>query len=90
MQGLSAGDFALPSDEDTPTKPFKVVCDLRVAGHVAGELFGPETHVGFRHRGHSATLMTVPKAAVYEQRDPVLRKQDVRPARQAGTAQTVS
>lgn len=58
-----------------------------VAVAVAGDLGFPEVDVRFRLRRIAAALMSMPEAAVYHDRDSVLRQNDVRAAGQLSVLQ---
>lgn len=82
--------LALPDDQRRPTQLLEPVRFLRISCNVRGELRRPEGRVAGRRGRESAAWVSVPEAAVDEERDARTWKHDVRPTRQASGVQPES
>jgi hypothetical protein len=75
--------FALPDLNAVPTHFFQVSTVAFVSQNVSLELSFPVIDIRGRH-GRADTIVTVPKAAVHENRDCSRREHEIRGTRQIG------
>lgn len=82
--------IALPDHQSGPAEPLEGVPYLSITLNVSREFLLPEVPPGGWHRCLWAVLMTMPKAAVHEQRHLVFGKREVRAAREIGSMKSIS
>ena len=80
---LGPTSLALPKRQHAPTCVNQRSLLLLISRGVAIKFLPPELDTSFRHRGLATTRMTVPEAAVDENRRSVLRQDDIGRAGQA-------
>ena len=80
---LGSTSFTLPNRQHTPPRVDQRSLFLLVPREVAIEFLLPERDTSFRHRSLAAIRMTVPEAAMDENRRSVLRQDDIGRAGQA-------
>jgi hypothetical protein len=81
--GRSLPNGTLPDNGSPPAMFLKVSLALAIATNIRFEFRLPELRIRRRSSGETTALMTVPEAAVDLYGGSVLRKDNVRPARQA-------
>ena len=84
------GKFAFPDYNHPPSRFFQFSMLLPVTRHIPLELRRPELHVGLRHCGYFATLVTMPEAAVNEDDRVPLGQHDVWMSGQFGGMEAVA
>jgi hypothetical protein len=88
LKKLDVPCLTFPDDHDPPTETVKGVSNSTVTCDVRIKLGLPELSSGLRSSSPTATMVTVPETAVYEDHQTTPRKDEIRSSRKASVVQS--